>query len=331
MIVRPARAGISRLGTTLPQAETTLTAPGRSVRLAAMRVPALPDPFPKAFQIGVRPVGIAEWIDVDDRLPAYLDDKQWLFADRHDAVFAAEPDTEAAQAETLSLLAAHLTTQFPHLYQRHADTIDILPAKRQVDLAATATAPLQIAAGLVQEDLVLMRHGASGWRVAAAALCFPSSWRLADKVGRPIHEVHAPVPGFGAGTRGAQIVARMFDAMLPGVWALRWNWSLYGDDALHHPDESPPHRFGTGDRADPVFLRLERQTLTKLPVSGDIVFTIRIYVDPLEAVARQPRAHGIATSLIGQLEAMDAEQLAYKGLTGERERLLRRLRELAER
>ena len=42
-----------------------------------------------------------------------------------------------------------------------------------------------------------MRRGEDGWRLAAGSLCFPSSWSLDEKFGRPLQEIHAPVPGFG--------------------------------------------------------------------------------------------------------------------------------------
>jgi hypothetical protein len=295
-----------------------------------MSVLPAPDPWPKLFQIGVKPVDMADWIDVDDRLAAYLEQKQQLFAQRPDEVFAAQDGTEAAQGEVLAMLAAHLFRRFPGLYRREGDDVTIVPAGRRVGLGARGVRPLMIAASLVQEDLVLMRRGDEAWRIAAGAVCFPSSWRLAEKAGRPIHEVHAPVPGFGGGTRGADLIARMFDNMRPGVVGLRWNWSLYGDDALFHPHDSATPRFGD-DGGGPAFLRLERQTLQKLPESGDVLFTIRIYVDPIDAVARQPEAGRIAAALAAQLEALDDAQLAYKGLTLERERLLVRLREMTER
>ena len=83
------------------------------------------------------------------------------------------------------------------------------------------------------------------------------------------------------------------------------------------------------DRAENVFLRVERQTLRKLPETGAILFTVRIYVDPLAALERHPDAAAIAKALIAQLEALDAAQLAYKGLTLERTRLVARLDEIA--
>ena len=191
------------------------------------------------------------------------------------------------------------------------------------------TPALWTAARLVQEDLVLMRRGDAGWRLAAASLCFPSSWKLAEKFGRPIHEVHAPVPGFAQGTRNAELIARMFDNMRPEMPMIRWNWSVYGDAELFHPHNSPARRFGTGERAENVFLRVERQTLRRLPQSRDILFTIRIIVDPLDALERHSDAARIAAALIEQLGAFNAEQLDYKGMTLERDRLVTRLREIA--
>lgn len=279
----------------------------------------------KPFQIGLKPLDPAEWIDVDEDLSTTLDEKDRLGAARFGDVFVAEDGTGAAQAEVLALLAEHLPQRFPGVYRRLGDTIEV--AGRAVEL--NATLPLWTAARLVQEDLLLMRKGENGWRLAAAALCFPSSWTLADKFGRPMDEIHGPVPGFGAGTRPAELIARMFDTLRPAIAVLRWNWSLYGDADLFHPNAShPPDRFGSGARAETVFFRVERQTLRKLPVSGDILFTIRIYLDPIAALETHPDAAPIAAAVIDQIEAFTPEQAAYKGLSLERDRLVARLREI---
>ena len=283
------------------------------------------------FEIGLKRLDFADWIDADDLLPAFLAEKDRLLAMRRDAVFAAEPGTDAAQTEVLALLAEYLPQRFPAIYRRVGDMMEIGPAARQIALSGTE-APLLTAARLVQEDLLIMRRGESGWRLAAASLCFPSSWRLGEKIGRPINEIHAPVPGFGPGTRPAELIARMFDNLQPAIPVIRWNWSLYGDAAFFHPESSDARtrRFGAGEYAENVFLRVERQTLRKLPQSADILFTVRIHVDPLAALERHPDAARIAATLIAQIEALNPEQLDYKGLTLERERLVARLREVGK-
>ena len=281
----------------------------------------------KLFTIGVKPLDPADWIDVDNQLLNYLDEKDRLAERAFDRIFVAEPDTEAAQSEVLTLLADHLPERFPDTYQRIGPQIDIVPAFRRVRLD-TPYPPLLVAGGLVQEDLVLMRRDASGWRLAAGHLCFPSSWRLHEKFGKALQEIHTPVPDFGRDTRNATIIERMFDNLRPEQPVIRWNWSLHADDALHHPHSVGQWRFGD-EKIDSLYFRLERQTLRKLPESGDILFTIRIYLDPLEAMEKQPTAGELARALIGQLHAYTPQQLDYKGLTLERDRLIARLVQIA--
>ena len=59
------------------------------------------------------------------------------------------------------------------------------------------------------------------------------------------------------------------------------------------------------------FIRVERQTLRKLPRSGDILFTIRIYIDPIAALARHPETLG---ALKANLQALTPAERDYKGL-----------------
>ncbi len=288
------------------------------------------------FTIGLRPLDPAEWIEVDERLVEQLALKEQLLATRYSDVVVAEPGTEAAQSEVLDLLVEHLPRRFPSIYRREGGSIAILPAGRSVDLAG-AGPPLVAAARLVQEDLVLMRRSEAGWRLAAAVLCFPSSWTLTEKFGRPLDDIHAPVPGFGAGTRVAGLIARIFDNLAVERPVERTNWSLQEDAELHRPRSEKVRIPGAAQerdrflRTDPAaaFMRVERQTLRRLPVSGDILFTIRIHMDPLAKLAAHPERAKIAASFADQLAALSADQLAYKGLAGPRDAIVEALRRIA--
>ena len=94
---------------------------------------------------------------------------------------------------------------------------------------------LMRAALTVPDDLVVMRRTEAGWVLAAAALHFPSAWRLSEKIGRPLHAVHEPVPGYAEGTRNAALIERMLDRLPPGTIVARGNWSLHAEGALHLP------------------------------------------------------------------------------------------------
>src|SRR5690606_23720381 len=91
------------------------------------------------FRIGATRLDPAAWIVPDERLAAYLDEKERLFATRRREVFAAEPDTAPAQHELLALLVEHLTTRFPALWQRRGEAVDVLPAGRRISLTDAQT------------------------------------------------------------------------------------------------------------------------------------------------------------------------------------------------
>jgi hypothetical protein len=301
--------------------------------------PKSPTPYDGSstpFTIGLKPLDLAEWLDMDASYDVQMRVKRRLYAKVPDKVFVAEPGTQQAQREVLDLVHAHVIERFPNRFRQDCKGIAITghPALSTAEMRAMP--PLKAASLLVQEDLILMRKGDDGWRLAAGSLCFPSSWTLSEKFGRPLHEIHRPVPGFGPDTRNNELINRMFDRLHQPV--LRFNWSIQAGDALYHPlshegrverAETRPSRFGNADLAAAAFIRVERQTLRKLPESGDILFTIRIHLDPLGWIANHPDRRKLAASFAAQLGALDIEQLDYKGLTADRDRLVETLESMA--
>ena len=67
--------------------------------------------------------------------------------------------------------------------------------------------PLELAGRLVQEDLCIIQDAADGPRFTAAVLCFPSRWRLHEKLGQPLAAVHGPVPLYAERLAGRSIVS----------------------------------------------------------------------------------------------------------------------------
>jgi hypothetical protein len=294
-----------------------------------MTIPTPYDGSSKLFQIGTKPLDPAHWLEPDANLAQHLVEKDRLLRHYRPAVFAEHIESLDAQHELLELLSQYLPAAHPKHYRRHGDGLTI-SALNEVRPTTGTDSPLITAARLVQDDLLLLQRDATAWRLTAACLCFPSSWVLDEKIGKPIADIHTPVPGFGPGTRSAQVMARMFDVARPETPLIRWNFSLYGDDRLFHPDSTgaAEKRFGSAIRADPILMRVERQTLRKLPATGAIAFTIRISLDPLEKLFGHPRQAEIARSLKDQIDALTEEQLDYKGLTREKARVMERLIEL---
>ena len=168
---------------------------------------------------------------------------------------------------------------------------------------------LEDAARAVADDLcVLVRRASGGWVLASAVVCFPSRWRPRDKLGRPVAEIHGPVPAYAEEL--ADRVDRFLDALRPGRGAWRRNWLLHDDPALHQPVATPPPAERPVEVPDGLWLRSERQALHALPCTGAVLFTIRTEQVPLAVVAGRP---AVRRGLAAALGAWSPDLVAFRG------------------
>jgi dimethylamine monooxygenase subunit A len=255
----------------------------------------LPDylPFPEGpfrLAMGLLNLDPADWIEIDGNFVAELRLKRQLLAERHEACFLALPGAEPGGAETLEMLAAHLPVRFPEIYRPDGDALQIAPLGESWDLRRTDLHPLDLAARLVQEDLCLMRPDGDTHVLAALSVCFPSRWRIADKLGKKLRDVHAPVAFYDE--RLARPVDRFFAHLKEDKPVQRLNWNLHDDSALFQPvghNRQVRDPSITAENAgERLFIRAERQTLRRLPRSRDVLFGIRTYVRKLGEIAGRP-------------------------------------------
>lgn len=275
--------------------------------------PFQPGPFRMAMNL--HPLPLAEWIELDTDLPAQLAEKRQLLCERPAEVFAALPQAQTGSGETLTLLIAHLTTYFPAIYQCEGATLVNQATAERWDLAASSLHPLDLAGRLVQEDLCLMQHDPTSgiYRLVAASLCFPSRWRLQEKLGHSLATIHEPTPHYRETL--ATPMDRAFDKLKAERPVWRLNWSVVDDGTLFQPTGHGRTDYETDITAenagDKLWLRIERQTLRRLPQSNDILFTIRVYSNPLHTLRDKPE---IAQQLAAAIAGLDEAMRDYKSL-----------------
>lgn len=159
------------------------------------------------------------------------------------------------------------------------------------------------------EDLLLLDAARPDVPLVAGSLCFPNGWEIGAALGRPVLAIHAPVPGFGA-TIGGPTLALM--RRLRGgraVW--RANWTLRTTD---RPDLPPgtPLPSPPADAGD-VWVRVERQTLSRIPGAEAVLFTVHTRSRTVAEVCADPVR---ARRLAGALATMGPEMRTYKGIEG---------------
>lgn len=288
-----------------------------------------------ALALGVRALRPEEsLIEVD--APHYAPElalKEALLARDLGARFQAEPGTEPLQWETVTTLLPLMARQGPEHFALEVEAggpwrwrnrgLGTEARFTPGDAASLPLAPLDWLGRQVQEDLLLLDGTREGCPLVAGQLCFPSGWHLGEKLGRPLLEVHAPVPGFGA--KLGTPTLRLMEGLKAGRSVTRCNWAITVTDRLDLEPWSFPewaHLFegltahNAGERC---FLRLERQTLTRLPETGGILFTIHTYRAPVASEVEDPVRR---RRLARVLRTVPPDTAAYKRLTPVLEPLL---------
>ncbi len=205
---------------------------------------------PHRLTMGLRPLDLETWLDADPDDPQ-IPMRRDLLGSHRDEVFGALPGSEDARAQVAAAVAHQVGV--------------VLPG---------ADDPLVEAAQCIRDDLCVLEVREGRWRLTAGVVCFPSRWRLADKLGRDVTAIHDPVP------RYRQTLGAATDSAMAAVGRMRprWrvNWTLLDDPALFQPTTPAGRAHRPGPHS---FLRVERQCL--VPVADAIVFSIRTTVMPV--------------------------------------------------
>ena len=281
-------------------------------------------PFDKGrfrLSMGIISLNLDEWLEPDEYFYKELLEKETLLANQKDEVFQSIQGSQLAQQEVLDLIIDYMNRFHSELVRIDGDKIFIDGIKRNLSRKEFAEMPLNLAGRLVQEDLCLMAPGDTGYTLEAASLCFPSRWRLIDKIGKRMVDIHSPVPDYE--DKLVRPVDRFFDKLDVNKPVWRVNWSLTDDPDLYQPIRKTStdysRNINSKNAGDLIFLRCERQTLRRLPDTGWILFSIKTYVDKVSALICKPQA---LVDLAHSVKNMDADMQQYKNIAPYRKQLL---------
>lgn len=229
---------------------------------------------------GVLPIEDGDWLRVDEAFAGQMAERDRLILDLPHVV-GALPDRGRAAAEELWEVV------LGHLSQADGYKIGCNSVLRPdgVEVPLDRDRPLLTLGRLVQEDLCLMEREGDEHVLTGAVLCFPASWSLDEKIGRPLIGIHRTVKPYDGDM--ARRVQRMFDAIRPEKPLWRMNALVYADPTLHQPGREDSPRT---DRRGGQYLRAERQCLVKLPRTGAVVFSIHTYVVRVSDLTEEMRA-----------------------------------------
>lgn len=226
---------------------------------------------------GIQPLDPAAWFHMDDDHAGQMAERDRLIAERPDWAFGTTPAGEAAAAEVLELVVDEVLVR--HGCRRDGARAVIRPDG--VRVALDDLPPIATAGRLVQDDLLVMDRpeGADEHVLVAGVLCFPAHWTLTEKLGRAMLRIHRPVAEYPGDL--ARRVQRFFDGVQPGRPLWRANWHVAAGPEIVTPvreaEKDAAYR-ARNARAEKAWLRVERQTVTRLPRTRAALFGVRTLI-----------------------------------------------------
>lgn len=236
-------------------------------------------------RIGLKPINTKNWLEIDDNFKNENNLKKNLLSSRRHEVFQANDNSHSAQKELLKMVTEHLKKYHSEKYSFKDQNIFIKATGESINLLDSNTPPIETASLLVQEDLILMMPKKNKFYLEAAVLTSPSHWSLVEKFSKNLIDLHEGVPGYEEkiGSR----VDEIFNKLPSDRILERLNWSIYDSPELFQPVGSKPEVTMKRKDIRDLHLRVERQTIRKIPDQGSIVFTVRVHVDPLLSISKE--------------------------------------------
>lgn len=256
---------------------------------------------------------------------------------RFPKVYVSENDSFPAQEEVLDLFLSYLPRRYPNLYTYNPSMgtlyVTAIDTTFVIDEWRAKNRALELCERIVQEDLILMRppkvvsstdnsssnsnNHPGQYEMAAAAVVFSFS-ELQAKLGQPVKFIHAPVPGYDKHLRRSLDLtfSKLLKVEQP-MW--RNNWGIAPTGELDAPlygstgalDSRTIVTVPTVDEIKAMFIKVEYQTIRRLPHSGYLLFTVKTMADSMSALEDVPLA---AQCLAASIRGMSPDMRKYKGI-----------------
>jgi hypothetical protein len=239
-----------------------------------LRAPAANTDIVTPLGAATSPEEFQPWFAPDEQMGEAVEIRKAAYYANPDRVLNTnnnDPAIRIVSELLLNLQAKDLATNFPNYYELDEgvsitnkitqDTYSLQPTENDLH-------PLAISGLLSQEDLCLVRQTDDGRQIFEAGfLATPTKWHLDMFLGMDMDGIHGDIGGYNEKLKKAVDSMMLNLPEYPKKQIVRNNLFLYLNSPLALlPDGLPD--FNPEDITDPgnqIFLRSERETLTRMP------------------------------------------------------------------
>lgn len=232
------------------------------------------------------------WIELESTYLSTIAQRKKLYADHGKLIIDELEGSREASRECMEMVIQYICQRYPNQFRYNDWTGVFTNEILHTRVDTTTIHPLIFLLEHVPEDFFIVQEDplTGLYRMTAGIACSAIGWNISHKIGKPLGEIHDPVPDYKE--KMALSVDRYFSKLSCDKPIQRGAWSLEVGEPLFFQKDSPKwhHR----SRQDPdllmsdIFLRVDWQTLRRLPRSRAIVFNFKALFTPITDFRREP-------------------------------------------
>ncbi|KAM0440663.1 hypothetical protein ACHAQK_005637 [Fusarium lateritium] len=242
------------------------------------------------------------WLEIESTYCERIAQRKALYAKHGTHVLQALPGSELACKELMEMVIQFLCARYPQSFELHGKVFinHILGEKQDLDHIE----PLHFLLNHIPEDFALtLRDPATGrYSFRAGVVCSSVGWKLSEKIGLGLPEIHATVPDYKEKMEFS--MDRFFTKMPTSSPIQRGSWGLEVGQPLFIPSEDPEFKIRESQSPslseEEVHLRVDWQTLRRLPLSGAIVFNFKALFTPITEFRDEPYIPSLVLKVLNE-------------------------------
>ncbi|KAE9983343.1 hypothetical protein BLS_004553 [Venturia inaequalis] len=232
------------------------------------------------------------WLELENTYIQRIKQRQELFAEHGKGVLDMLPGSELACKELMEMCLQFLCARYPQYFKLDVENMLFHNSILGTVSDLKATPSLEVILNNVPEDFgITLRDTETGYyKFRAGVICSALGWNIASKIGMTLPEIHKPIPDY---KEKMQFSMDRYFAKKPTDRCIqRGSWGLEVDQPLYMPPGSPHEALRATQIPDlkpsQCHLRVDWQTLRRLPLSGAIVFNFKALFTPIESFRDEP-------------------------------------------
>jgi len=244
------------------------------------------------------------WLELENTYKSRIAQRKQLYSQHAESVLQWLPGSELASKELMEMALQFYCARYPQHFTLHDDkkTFEnkILGTKQDV----SKKHPLLVLLDNVPEDFAIMlRNPETGYyHFRAGMICSALGWNTGTKIGMQLHQIHGPIPDY---KEKMQFSMDRFFTKMPAFKPIqRGSWGLEVDQPLYMPPGDPHEKYRDFQSPDlslsRCHLRVDWQTLRRLPLSGAIVFNFKAVFTPVTEFRDEPYVPSMISKVLNE-------------------------------